>query len=130
VITVRVHARYAAALEESAIGISLQSKRAEVNVFSTDTTTQETPLGPKKAGEEAAVDFTLELPLQAGTYTVDAAVSVPGEDDSRVDEAKEASSFKLTKAGSELSFGGMVRLPTRVEIHEPGGERERPTRSA
>ena len=76
------------------------------------------------------MDFTLEVPLQPGTYTVVAAISVPREEDPHLDEAEEAASFKVTKVGSELSFGGLVHLPTRVEIHGPRGERERPSRSA
>jgi ABC-type polysaccharide/polyol phosphate transport system ATPase subunit len=126
-ITVRVRARYTAAVEESAIGITLQSKRAGVEVFSTDTTEEEVPLGPRKAGEEVAVDFTLEVPLQPGTYTVGATFSVPGEESPYRDQT---ASFKITRAGSELSIGGLIHLPTRVKIHDPGGERERPTRSA
>jgi ABC-2 type transport system ATP-binding protein len=126
-VTVRVHARYATAVEDSALSITLRSKRAGVDVFSTDTTREETPLGPREAGEEATVDFTFELPLQAGTYTVDAAVS---QEDSYLDVAKEASSFKITNLGSEPSAASLVHLPTRVEIHGPDGERERPGRPA
>jgi len=126
-ITVRVRARYAAAVEESAIGIALQSKRAGVDVFSTDTTREEALLGPRKAGEEVAVDFTLEVPLEPGTYTVGATVSIPGEEKPHFDQA---TSFKITRAGSELSIGGLIHLPTRVEIHDLEGEQERPTQSA
>jgi hypothetical protein len=129
-IAVRVHARYAAALEESTIGITLRSKRAKVDVFSTDTTREEAPLGPKSAGEEATVDFAFEVPLRPGTYTVGAAVSATLEEDPSLEQAENETSFKITNSGSELSFGSMIHLPTQVEIHDPGSERERPTRSA
>jgi ABC-type polysaccharide/polyol phosphate transport system ATPase subunit len=128
-VTIRVHARYAVAVEDSALGITLRSKRVGVDVFSTDTEGEETPLGHRQAGEQTTVDFTLEVPLQAGTYTVGAAVSV-AEEDPYLDQAGQAASFKITNVGSEPSVRGLVRLPTRVEIHDPGGERERPTRSA
>jgi lipopolysaccharide transport system ATP-binding protein len=117
-------------VKASALGITLRSKRAGVEVFSTDTEAEKTPLGRMQGGQQIIVDFTLEVPLQGGTYTIDAAISVPREEVTHLDEAKEASSFKLTKVGSELSFKGMVHLPTRVDIRDPEGERERPSRSA
>ena len=129
-VTVRVHAHYAEAVEESALGITLQSRKAGVAVFSTDTTREGTSLGPREAGEEATVDFTFEVPLQPGTYTVDAAVSVPQDEGSYLGRAKQAVSFKVTRAGSELSVGGLVHLPTRVKVHSPEGKRERPNRPA
>jgi ABC-type polysaccharide/polyol phosphate transport system ATPase subunit len=91
-VTVRVHARYAEAAEKSALGITVQSRKAGVAVFSTDTNREGTSLGPREASEEATVDFTFEVPLQPGTFTVDATVSVPQGEDSYLDRAKEAAS--------------------------------------
>jgi ABC-type polysaccharide/polyol phosphate transport system ATPase subunit len=124
-ITVRVHARYAAAVEESALGITLRSAEAGVAVFSTDTAREGAPLGHREAGEEATVDFTFEVPLRAGTYTVNAVLTVPGEE-KLLDRAREAATLEVT--GSEPSAKGLVSLPTRVEVHDPGAER--PSRSA
>jgi ABC-2 type transport system ATP-binding protein len=128
-ITVRVRARYAAAVEESALGITVRSTEAGVAVFSTDTAREGAPLGRREAGEEAMVDFTFEVPLRAGAYTVTAALTVPGEG-KRLDRAREAASFEVTDAGDEPSAKGLVRLPTRVEVRGPEGARERPSRSA
>ena len=145
-VTVRVHARYAEAAEKSALGITVQSRKAGVAVFSTDTNREGTPLGPREASEEATVDFTFEVPLQPGTFTVDAAFSVPQGEDSYLDRAKEAASFRVTRTGeppsrpkearprtrpnwSELSIGGLVDLPTKVEVHSPEGKRERPRKA-
>ncbi len=119
-ITVRVRARYAAAVEESALVITLNSAAAGVAVFSTSTATEGTPLGRREAGEEAAVDFTFEVPLRAGAYTVDAALTVP-EEGKRLDRAREAASFEIT--GSKPSAKGLLRLPARVEVRGPGAER-------
>jgi ABC-type polysaccharide/polyol phosphate transport system ATPase subunit len=146
-VTVRVHARYAEAAEKSALGITVQSRKAGVAVFSTDTNREGTSLGPREASEEATVDFTFEVPLQPGTFTVDATVSVPQGEDSYLDRAKEAASFMVTRTGEpparrkearthtgpswgELSVGGLVHLPTRVEVHSPEGKRERPRKAA
>jgi ABC-type polysaccharide/polyol phosphate transport system ATPase subunit len=146
-VTVRVHARYAEAAEKSALGITLQSRKAGMAVFSTDTNREGTSLGSREASEEATVDFTFEVPLQPGTFTVDAAVSVPQGEGSYLDRAKEAASFRVTRTGEpparsreartdtgpnwgELSIGGLVHLPTRVEVHNPEGKRERPGKAA
>ena len=124
-ITVRVHARYAAAVEESTLGIILRNAEAGAAVFSTDTAREGIPLGRREAGQEVTVDFTLEVPLRAGTYTVNAALTVPGEE-KLLDRAREAASLEIT--GNEPSEKGLVLLPTRVEVHDPGAER--PSRSA
>ncbi len=129
-ITVRVSARYAAALEESTIGIKLHSKRAGVDVFSTDTTREEVPPGPRQAGEETTVDFAFEVPLRPGKYAVGAAISAGSGEDPALERVEEEASFRISNSGSELSFGSLVHLPTWVEIRGPEDERERPTRSA
>lgn len=121
-VTVRVHARYAAAAEESAVGITLRSEKGGIRVFSTDTTREGIELGRRETGEVVTVDFSFEVPLRAGNYNVDATVLAPQEED----RAREAASFKVTRAGSSLLAGGLVHLPTRVEIHDT----ERPGRSA
>jgi len=126
-ITVRVHARYAAAVEESALGITLHSKRAGVDVFSTDTSREETPLGQRQEGEQVTVDFTFEVPLQPGSYNVAATVYDPqGETLERTD----AGTFKVTSSGEDRPLKGLVLLPTTVEIHSPEGEQEKSSRSA
>jgi len=126
-VTVRVHARYATAVEDSSLGITLRSKKAGVDVFSTDTEAEQTPLGPRAAGEEATVDFAFELPLQAGTYTIDAAILSEEED---LDRAEQVASFKVVRVGSERYVGSLVHLPTKVEIHGPDGGQASPSRSA
>jgi hypothetical protein len=127
-ITVRVHVRYAAAVEESALGITLHSKRAGADVFSTDTSREETPLGQRREGEQAMVDFTFEVPLQAGSYSIRVTVSDPQRE--VLDRMDAAAVFKVTNPGNEPSVQGLVRLPTKVEIRGPDGEQERPSRSA
>jgi hypothetical protein len=127
-ITVRVHARYAATVEESALGITLHSKRAGVDVFSTDTSVEKTPLGQRQEGEQVTVDFTFGVPLQPGSYNVAAALyDAQGEILERMDAA---ATFKLTRSGEERPLKGLVLLPTAVEIHSPDGEQEKSSRSA
>jgi ABC-type polysaccharide/polyol phosphate transport system ATPase subunit len=127
-VTVRVHARYATAVNDSALGITLRSKKAGMDVLSTDTEGEEASLGSMQTGEQTTVDFTFDVPLQAGMYYVDAAIFVSGEED--LDRVEQAASFKVTRAGSESYTGGLVRLPTKVEIHGPDGGQASPSRSA
>jgi len=125
-ITVRVHARYAAAVEESVLGITLHSKRAGVDVFSTDTSREETPLGQRQEGEQVTADFTFGVPLRPGSYNVAAAVyDSQGE---TLDQMDAAASFKLTRSGEDRPLKGLVLLPTTVEIHGP--EQEKSSQSA
>ena len=126
VVTVRVNARYSAVVQESAIGIALRSKRAGVEIFSTDTEREGVTLGPMADGEQTTVDFTFEVPLQPGTYTVTAAAFADREEDPYLDRTDSATSFKVTRSGDEPPVGGLVRLPAKVEVHGS----DRPGRSA
>jgi ABC-2 type transport system ATP-binding protein len=127
-LTVRVHVQYAEAVSDSSLGITLRSKKAGVDVFSTDTAREKTPLGHREEGERATVDFTFKVPLQPGSYNVDAVVSDPQRED--LHRMEKAAVFKITRSEGERSAQGLVHLPTKVEIHAPEGEQERPSRSA
>ena len=122
-LTVRVSVRYEKAVSDSALGITLHSKRAGVDVFSTDTNLEKTPLGHREVGERATVDFAFGTLLRPGSYSVLAAVSHPQRGDlDRMDAV-----VKITRSGDESRVQGLVRLPTTVEIRGP--KRERPGRS-
>ena len=128
-VTVRVHLRYAKAVEDGVLGIALRSKKADLDVFVTDTAHEGVPLGPKEQGERVTVDFTFDVPLQPGPYGVDVAMLRNG--DSYPDRAEEAAVLEVTQdAGGESPGPGLVRLPARVEIHGPQSGRESPSRSA
>ncbi len=125
-ITVRVHARYAAPVRGSALGITLRSKKAGLDVFSTNTSREDAVLGAREAGETATVDFTFGVPLQPGSYSVGAAVFEPQAED--LDRVDTATVFKITRSENERAVQDLVELPTQVEVHGP--EEERPGQSA
>ncbi len=77
ILTVRVRLRYDETMEDSTLGITLQSERAGLEVFSTDTALEGAPLGRKDEGEQAAVDFTFGVPFGPGNYSVDASLTDP-----------------------------------------------------
>ena len=129
-LTVRVHVRYDEAVEDSTLGITLQSKRAGLEVFSTDTDLEGTPLGPKYEGDQATVDFTFGVPLRSGAYKVDAAVTAPQAEDSDLARTQNAATFKVTEDASKNPVRGLVKLPAKVKIHGLEGRQERPSRPA
>src|SRR5215210_2672082 len=129
-LTVRVRLRYAEAMENSTLGIILQSERAGVEVFSTDTVLEGVPLGRKDAGEQATVDFTLGVPLGSGAYNVDASLTDPQANGSDVARTKHAATFEITQDGTLAPVRGLVDLPVDVEIHGLEGHQERPGRPA
>jgi ABC-2 type transport system ATP-binding protein len=126
-LTVRVRLRYDEAMEDSTLGIKLQSERAGVEVFSTDTALEGAPLGRKDAGEQAAVDFTFAVPLGSGTYNVDTSLTDPQANGSDVARTQNAATFEITQDGTLAPVRGLVDLPADVEIHGPEGRQERPT---
>jgi ABC-type polysaccharide/polyol phosphate transport system ATPase subunit len=124
-LTVRVRLRYEEAMEDSILGIKLQSERAGVEVFSTDTALEGAPLGRKDEGEQAAVDFTFAVPLGSGTYNVDAYLTNPQANGSDVARIQNTTTFEITQDGTLAPVRGLVDLPADVEIHAPEGGQER-----
>ena len=125
-LTVRARLRYDEAMEDSTLGITLQSERAGLEVFSTDTALEGAPLGRKDKGEQATVDFTLVMPFGPGIYKVDASLTDPQAEDSDVARTHNAATLEITKEGDLAPVRGLVRLPAKVEIHGPEGRQERP----
>jgi ABC-type polysaccharide/polyol phosphate transport system ATPase subunit len=124
-LTVRVRLRYAESMEDSTLGITLQSERAGLEVFSTDTALEGAPLGGKDKGEQATVDFTFVLPFGPGNYKVDASLTNPQAEDSDLARTQNGTTFEITKEGALAPVRGLVRLPAKVEIHGQEGRQER-----
>jgi ABC-type polysaccharide/polyol phosphate transport system ATPase subunit len=125
-LTVRVRLRYDEAMEDSTLGIRLQSERAGLEVFSTDTALEGTPLGRKDKGEQATVDFTFVMPFGPGIYKVYASLRDPHAEDSDVARTQNGATFEITREGALAPVRGPVRLPAKVEFHTPEGRQERP----
>ena len=124
-LTVRVRLRYDGAMEDSTLGISVRSERAGLELFSTDTALEGTPLGRKAAGEQATVDFTFVIPFGPGNYKVDASLTDPQAEDSDVARTQDAATLEITREGAFAPVRGLVRLPAQVEIHDQKGRQER-----
>jgi ABC-type polysaccharide/polyol phosphate transport system ATPase subunit len=125
-LTVRVRLRYDEVMEDSTLGIALRSESAGLEVFSTDTALEGTPLGWKDEGEQTTVDFTFVMPFGPGNYKVDASLTDPQAEDSDVVLTRNAATLEITREGALAPVRGLVRLPARVEIHSPEGRQEGP----
>ena len=113
-------------MEDSTLGITLQSERAGLEIFSTDTALEGAPLGRKGRGEQATVDFTFVMPFGPGIYKVDASLMNPQAEGSDVARAQNAATFEIIWEGALAPLRGLAQLPAKVEIHGQEGRQERP----
>jgi ABC-type polysaccharide/polyol phosphate transport system ATPase subunit len=117
-LTVRVRARYAQTVEESAFGAVLRDRAGKL-LFATSTDMEESSLGPREKGEVVTVDFTFGTPFHPGAYGVEATVS--GEAGRLLGRTREAITFEVV--AEELAARAVIQPPARVEVHdseEPG----------
>ena len=115
-LTARIHLRFAETLEDSALRINLHSKKAGVDIFSTNTNREGAPLGRRERDTRLTVDFTLETPLKVGNYVATVTAYDPVLEGSALDRAE--STFRIVRPEAGRPVRGLVELPTRVEIHE------------
>ncbi len=112
-LTVRVHARYAQAVDESAFNVLLRDRSGTL-LFETSTEAENAPLGAREEGEVVAVDFSFGLPLHSGQYSVEATIS--GEGDTLLGRNENPVAFEIFAEGRPVR--GMVQLPTTVQVHD------------
>ena len=119
-VTARVDLEYLNPVKDSDLIITLYNE-AGLEVFSTGTAREGTPLKEMEDGERVVVDFTFKVPLQQGLYNITAAVRAGAEDLDRVDAA---TSFEIVLPSDRGRFRGVVHLPTEVRIRGPEGNRQ------
>ena len=119
-LTIRVPVHYAHDVENSAVSIVLNDE-AGLEVFSTSTDLEDVPLGDRRSGDRALVEFNFPIPLKNGRYSVSAAVT-RGKNAS-LDRVGVAAVFKVSRPRDRGAFPGLVHLPTRVTVHEAGPAR-------
>jgi ABC-2 type transport system ATP-binding protein len=120
-LTVRVHLQYIKAVKRSSLGVTIRNN-AGIDVFSTSTALEKTPLGDRDEGERVVVDFMFEAPLRPGDYNVTAAVSYPQANRAYMDWIDVAATFKITRPEDRGATPGLVHLPTKIEIHDQNRE--------
>ena len=92
-------------------------------LFSTSTALEGVPLKEMEKGERVIVDFTFEVPLRRGRYTISAGVRARGED-SYLDRVDAATTLRIKRSRGQRPFGGIVHLPTQIKVRLPEGERQ------
>ncbi len=112
-LTVRAHARYVQAVEDSALGVALRD-RAGTLLFATSTELEKVPLGERSEDEIVTVDFTFGVPLRPGAYGVE--VTVSGGEGGLLGRSEEMAAFEVV--AEERPVWGLIQLPTRVEVHD------------
>ncbi|MGF1472189.1 MAG: ABC transporter ATP-binding protein [Rubrobacteraceae bacterium] len=118
IITVRVHVQYLGEVKRSAVSITLRNK-AGLDIFSTGTGAESTPIKKRSQDERVIVDFTFQVPLQHGIYSVAAAISEKQSRNLYLDWVDVATVFKIGRPKTRQAFAGLVHLPTQVEIYSP-----------
>ena len=119
-ITVRAHVQYFEDVERSAVSITLRNQ-AGLDIFSTSTRAESAPIRKRTKGERVIVDFTFQVPLQPGSYSVAAAISEKQSKDLYLDWVDVAAAFKISRPETRISFEGLVHLSTQIEIHNSSG---------
>lgn len=118
-LTVRVHVQYAKAVDKSVVNITLRNE-AGLDVFSTNTRLEDTPIKERGAGERVIVDFTFRVLLKNGRYSVVASVlDSKAKNDLYMDWIGVAAVFKVSRPSDRGAFAGLVHLPTQVKLFEP-----------
>ena len=91
-------------------------------LFSASTALEGVPL--KEKGERVVVDFTFEVPLRKGRYSISAGVRAGGEDSSYLDRVDAATTFRIKRPRDHIPSQGVVHLPTEIKVRVPEGERQ------
>lgn len=117
-LTVRLHVQYMEDVNDSIVNVSLYND-FDLEIFSTDTKLEKTPIGRRRAGERVIVDFTFRVPLKHGRYSISAGVSDADSKDSDLDWLGATAGFRISRPSGRDEFTGLVHLPTQVKVYEP-----------
>ncbi len=96
-------------------------------LFSTSTALEGVPLEEMGKGERVVVDFSFEVPLRKGRYSIEAGVRAGGED-SYLDRVEVATTFRIKRPRDQRPSQGIIELPTQIKVSVP--EEKRQGRSA
>ncbi|HET7478839.1 MAG TPA: ABC transporter ATP-binding protein [Rubrobacteraceae bacterium] len=117
-MTVRVHVKYKADVNDSVLSITLRNKTG-LDVYSTNTNLEKAPIKARHAGDRIIVDFSIQPLLRHGPYSVNAAVSHGQNKEAHMDWIDVATAFDIGRPVSRGAFAGLVHLPTQVTVFEP-----------
>jgi len=89
-------------------------------LFSASTASGGIPLKKMEEGGRVVVDFTFEVPLRKGHYSISAAAQAGGGK-SYLDWVDVATTFQIKRFRDRKPFRGRVNLPTQIKVYAPQG---------
>ena len=92
-------------------------------LLSASTALKGVPLKEMERGERIVVDFTFEVPLRRGLYSISAGARA-GDKDSYLDKVDVATRLRIKRPRDQSRSQGVVRLPTEIKVRTPKGERQ------
>ena len=115
-VTVRVHLEYLKDVKNSVVGIVLRNKTG-LDLFSTNTNLEKVRIGKRRKGERMVIDFSFNLPLQHGPYSVGASVVHSQNKKLYMDWVDVATAFTIDRPSDRVPYKGLIHIPTVVKVH-------------
>jgi methionine-rich copper-binding protein CopC len=119
-LTVRVHLRFEEEIKDSLLSITVRNE-AGLDIFTTNTAAEGRPLRGRRAGEQITVEFTFDVPLKHGTYSINVGLSRTRRRNLYLDWMNLAGVLEVTLPSRRGAVQGLVHLPTRVDVHSSTG---------
>ena len=91
-------------------------------LFSASTSRGGMPLENMRKGERVVVDFSFEVPLKKGLYSINVGVRGGDGEGSLLDKVDGAATFRIKPPRDQNRSRGLVRLPMEVKVHTPKGK--------
>jgi ABC-type polysaccharide/polyol phosphate transport system ATPase subunit len=117
-VTVRAHVKFSKPVEDGILSLTVRNE-AGLDLFSTSTGAEKSPLKKREADERVIVDFTFRAPLRHGTYSVNAAIYGSRQKSVYFDWVDVAAVFEVPIPTRRAPVKGLIHLPTTVEVHTP-----------
>ncbi|MGB3681071.1 MAG: ABC transporter ATP-binding protein [Rubrobacteraceae bacterium] len=123
-VTVRTHVEYREKLSGSVVSITIRN-RAGLDVFSTNTQLEKTKIGATDSGDRRVVDFSFEVPLQDGPYSVSAAIAHLRNRNVYMDWVDVAAVFRVERPQDRGAVKGLIYIPATIKVHAPDRKQQR-----
>ena len=127
ILTVRTHIEYKEDLNNNIVSIILRNKSG-LDIFSTNTQLERANIGKTNKDDQRVVDFSFQVSLQDGPYSVSAAVFHPKNRNLYMDWVDVAAIFKVERPITRGVVDGLVHIPATVKVHKP--DRKQQSKSA
>jgi ABC-type polysaccharide/polyol phosphate transport system ATPase subunit len=125
--TIRVSVEYLESVPNSRVGIVIRDASG-LDLLFTETAREGTDLGERRTEEQIVLDFTTNVPLRPGHYTVQAG-SAKSPDEPLAWTGPTTEFEVLNPENGDLAPEGLIHLPATVKVHEAVQKQESSNRS-